>query len=510
MKTIRLIFGDQLNGKHSWYNIQDENVVYVLFEMRQETDYVVHHIQKIVGFFAAMRSFAQELSAKGHRVIYYSLEHPNNTQTLEGNLNYIIHQERAECVQYQLPDEYRLSLQIEEIAAGSKIPFQSFDTEHFYTTREELALFFEGKKQFLMESFYRYMRKKHQLLMQGNQPEGGLWNYDKDNRKKWDGKVNVPLTASISHDVTHLIEMIKKTSIKTFGNINASNFDYPINRKEAIEQLRFFCENLLQHFGTYEDAMHTHIVFMFHSRLSFALNIKLISPKEVVTTVLRYYEQHKETISLNQVEGFVRQIIGWREYMRGMYWMLMPEYTSKNELNALSPLPNFMWTAKTNMNCLKHAVSNSLDNAYAHHIQRLMVIGNFMLLTNRHPDEVDQWYLGVYIDAIEWVQLPNTRGMSQYADGGLIATKPYISAAGYINKMSNYCEGCVYNSKTRTDEDSCPFNALYWNFLNLHREKLSNNHRMAIMYNQLNKMNKEELEKTIVRAQKIIDNPDDF
>ncbi len=510
MKTIRLILGDQLNSKHSWYTKQDENVVYVLFEMRQETDYVVHHIQKIVGFFAAMRAFAKELTAKGHRVIYFQLDHPDNTQTLEGNIKCIIQREQAECVQYQLPDEYRLSQQIEQLAARSPIPFQPFDSEHFYTSRFELAQFFNGKKQFLMESFYRYMRKKHNILMQGVQPEGGLWNFDKENRNKWNEKETVPPIAPIFHDVSDLLEMIQKAHISTMGNINAKAFDYPITRKEAIQQLVYFCEKLLHRFGTYQDAMHTKEVYLFHSRLSFAMNVKLISPKEIVTSVINYYRLHNDAIELSQVEGFIRQIIGWREYMRGMYWMLMPNYKSINVLNNQHPLPNFMWTGNTKMNCLKNAISNSLDNAYAHHIQRLMVIGNFLLLAGVHPDEVDQWYLGVYIDAVEWVQLPNTRGMSQFADGGKIATKPYVSAAGYINKMSNYCSGCAYKTKTRTEHDSCPFNALYWNFLDQHRTTLSANQRMAIMYSQLSKMPSEELTKILERAQAIIEHPDDF
>ena len=256
--------------------------------------------------------------------------------------------------------------------------------------------------------------------------------------------------------------------------------------------------------------MHTDEVYLFHSRLSFAINLKLISPKDVVKTVMNYYRKHGDAIAISQVEGFIRQIIGWREYMRGMYWALMPDYKSTNVLDNHNSLPNFFWTGHTKMNCLKHAITNSLENGYAHHIQRLMITGNYALLTQTHPDEVDDWYLGIYVDAIEWVQLTNTRGMSQFADGGKIATKPYVSSASYINKMSNYCSECHYNKNKKIGDDACPFNSLYWNFLDDKREQLSTNFRMKMMYSLLDKFSNEDLQNIKEKARHIIKNQDSY
>ena len=406
-----------------------------------------------------------------------------------------------------MPDEYRLDKQLQTFCKTLDIPYQVYDTEHFYTYRDEVALFFKGKKQFLMENFYRYMRKKHQILMQGEVPIGGKWNYDSQNRKKWK-KGDIPKFKNFKHNVSKIYDDIKTARVITFGNIDIQDFEYPISRQEGLLQLQYFCECLLIRFGTYQDAMHTQEIYLFHSRISFALNCKLISPKDVITTIERYHKKQVGIIEIAQTEGFIRQILGWREYMRGMYWMTMPDYKKCNHFNHNQELPDFYWNAHTNMNCIKHAVQNSLDNAYAHHIQRLMVLGNYALLSMANPSQVDAWYLGVYIDAIEWVQLPNTRGMSQYADGGLIATKPYISSASYINKMSNYCTSCTYNHKTRIESDSCPFNSLYWNFLEIHREKLAKNRRMKMMYSILNKIPIEEREKIKKRAMHIITTQD--
>ena len=267
---------------------------------------------------------------------------------------------------------------------------------------------------------------------------------------------------------------------------------------------------MLIHFGTYQDAMHAEQEYLFHSRLSFAMNVKILSPKNVVDTVLNYWRKHGEDIDISQVEGFIRQIIGWREYMRGMYWNLMPDYKNLNHLNNTNKLPEFFWTGETKMNCLSKSVNNSLDNAYAHHIQRLMITGNYALLTQIHPDDVDAWYLGIYIDAVEWVQLPNTRGMSQFADGGKIATKPYVSSGSYINKMSNYCGDCKYNVKEKITKNACPFNSLYWNFLDDKREKLEPLFRMKMMYSLLNKMKPEDVHAIKVKAKDIIENPDTY
>ncbi|MFY9243682.1 MAG: cryptochrome/photolyase family protein [Polaribacter sp.] len=510
MKKLRLILGDQLNSEHSWCKNQDKNVIYCLFEMRQETDYVTHHIQKIIGFFAAMRNFADELKSQNHKVIYYQLNDEENTQSLVSNLSKIIRENDIEKFEYQSPDEYRLDKQLSDFCKKINIESEVFSTEHFYTEREDLKTFFKGKKQFLMESFYREMRKKHQILMVDQQPEGGKWNFDASNRKKWKGDVLIPSAKNFDNDVSEIVKDIEEAGVKSIGKINEKYFEYPISREQSIEQLEYFCEHLLVHFGDYQDAMHTDQIFLFHSKISFAMNTKMISPKEIITKTLATYRERKDEIDISQVEGFIRQIIGWREYMRGMYWMLMPDYKKENFLENKNKLPDFFWTGKTKMNCLKNAINNSLDNGYAHHIQRLMITGNFALLTQIHPDEIDAWYLGIYLDAIEWVQLPNTRGMSQFADGGKIATKPYVSSGSYIHKMSNYCESCKYNKNTKFDDDSCPFNSLYWNFLDEKQEQLSTNFRMKMMYSLLNKMSSEERSNIKEKANHIIQNINEY
>lgn len=510
MKTLRLILGDQLNINHSWFAKIQDDVVYLQIEMHQEMYYVKHHIQKVVGFFLAMRNFSQELVKQGHQVIYVTLEDKKSKLTLPEILDHYITQQGFEKFEYQLPDEYRLDKQLVDFSKNLSIPYQVFDTEHFFTSREELAVFFKGNKRFLMESFYRMMRKKTSILMHGDIPEGNQWNFDHENRKPYKGEVEVPQEITFKKNVSEIVSMLHNLSIPTFGKIVEEKFNWPVTRAEAIQQLDYFCNNLLEYFGTYEDAMHEKEKYLFHSRLSFALNIKLLSPNEVLEQVISYYYQNQNKITLAQVEGFVRQILGWREYIRGMYWKFMPEYATYNKLEMKNKLPNFYWTGETKMNCLKTAINQSLEDAYAHHILRLMIIGNFSLLVQIHPDEVDAWYLGVYIDAIEWVEMPNTRGMSQYADGGLIATKPYISSGSYINKMSNYCKNCVYNVKERIGEKSCPFNSLYWNFLDEKKADFKNNQRMSMMLNLLNKISPEELFEIKKRATLIIQKPDDY
>lgn len=510
MKILRLLLGDQLNSNNSWFTKVDENVMYCMFEMRQETDYVTHHIQKVVGFFAAMRTFAKELEKANHKVIYLKINDPKNSQHLTQNLQNIFDEFQIENFEYQEPDEFRLDKQLSDFCKEINIKSKVFSTEHFYTEKQDLATFFSGKKQFLMENFYREMRKKHQILMVNNQPEGGIWNYDKSNRKKWNQEVLIPPAKNFDNDVSTIVQEIKIANIKTIGNINERYFEYPINRSQSLEQLNYFCEHLLIHFGDYQDAMHTDTVFLFHSKLSFAMNTKMISPKEIIEKVLQTYREKSAEIDISQVEGFIRQIIGWREYMRGMYWMLMPSYKTENFLDNKTKLPDFFWTGNTKMNCVKNAVKNSLENGYAHHIQRLMITGNFALLTQIHPDEIDAWYLGIYVDAIEWVQLPNTRGMSQFADGGKIATKPYISSGSYIQKMSNYCNSCSYNYKEKTTKNACPFNSLYWNFLDEKKAQLSSNFRMKMMYSLLNKMTASEIAAIQEKAHHIINNLDEY
>lgn len=505
MKTLRLLLGDQLNSEHSWFDEVNPNVMYVMAEMRQETDYVKHHIQKVVAFFLSMRNFSEELINKSHQVVYYKISDSNNPHNLEQLILDLIEKNKIEQFEYQFPDEYRLDEQLKSICKKLAIPTKAVDSEHFYTSRNELADFFKGKKQLLMESFYRMMRKKHNVLMVGDQPLDGKWNFDHNNRNQYKNEVPIPFPLEFHQNVSEIIAEIESQNITTFGSIDVKNFNWPTSRNESLQLIDYFCEHLLAHFGTYQDALFSGHKFLFHSRLSFAMNSKMISPKEVVDAVISYYYQNQETIELAQVEGFVRQIIGWREYVRGIYWKEMPNYAQMNTLENYNPLPEFFWTGKTKMKCMQHSISQSLLEAYVHHIQRLMVIGNFSLLAQLHPDEVDAWYLGVYIDAIEWVEMPNTRGMSQYADGGIVATKPYVSSGSYINKMSNYCGSCHYNVKEKLSEKACPFNSLYWHFLDEKKQHFANNQRMSMMLALLRKMKPEELAATKEKAISILE-----
>ena len=508
---LRLLLGDQLNLNHSWFEKVDDSVCYVIMEVQQETNYVKHHIQKVIAFFNAMRQFKTDLEQRGHRVHYIELNDKTNSQSLTKNLLHLIDVYQARVFEYQYPDEYRLDKQLEDFCKTLSIRTNTIDTEHFMTSRTFLSSFFEGKKQLVMEYFYRRIRKDFNLLMEGENPLGGAWNFDKNNRNKWKGSPIIPKAYRVdSSNLDSLTKMLREEEVTTLGTIDSTSFSYPASRKEALLQLEYFNKNLLRYFGFYQDAMHTEEVNLFHSRLSFALNTKMVTPLEIVQSVIDYYHQNEDEIDISQVEGFVRQIIGWREYMRGIYWREMPAYGQKNALDNHNTLPNFYWTGETNMNCLKQSIKNSLDHAYAHHIQRLMVTGNFALLAQVHPDEVDRWYLGVYADAVEWVQLPNTRGMSQWADGGIVATKPYVSAAAYIHKMSNYCEGCKYDKKKRVGDDACPFNSLYWNFLDDKKQYFAKNNRMAMMLRLLEKIPPTELADLKARAYKIISNPDEY
>lgn len=506
IKTLRLVLGDQLNYQHSWFSSINMKVTYVMMELRSETDYTVHHVQKILGFFNAMRHFAEYLRAEGHHVIYRKLDDQENQQTFSENIKKLIEHLEFEQFEYQLPDEYRVDEELKSLSISLDIPVQVVDTEHFYTTRTEFSEIFKGKKSFLMESFYRKMRRKHSVLMNGDQPITGRWNFDHENRKKIPKSHAVTQPKLFHNDVEEVFNMIQDSGIQTIGSVDLKSFFWPIDRVQSLELLRFFVKECLPWFGTFEDAMTVHSWSVYHSRLSFSLNVKLLSPKEVVDTAINEWRTRPDEISFNQLEGFVRQILGWREFMRGVYWSCMPQFASMNYLDHQAELPEWYWSGKTKMNCLKHAIGQSLAHAYAHHIQRLMITGNFALLAGVHPDEVDRWYLGVYIDAIEWVEITNTRGMSQFADGGIIGTKPYVSSAAYIDKMSDYCGNCFYNKAKKVGDRACPFNSLYWNFYDRHTHQLSGNPRITMMYRLWDKMSSSDKQAILEQAEFYLNN----
>jgi deoxyribodipyrimidine photolyase-related protein len=500
MAKLRLILGDQLNLQHPWFS-DGENAVYTLMEVRSETDYVLHHVQKIVAFFAAMRAYASELQKQGFKVQYLKIDDEDNLQSIPKNLEILAKKHQCSTVELQLPDEYRMHEMLEKWAQSTNLDVQWHDTHHFLSSRTDLKEHFKGKKTYIMESFYRKMRVKYNLLMQPNgQPVGDKWNFDHSNRKNFGPKAEMPPIKFFSRNVEDILQSINDAGVKHFGNINPQQFIWPVTRSESLEMLEWFAENALPQFGTFQDAMHTNNWSLYHSRLSFAMNAKILSPIEVVERCISEWKSRQDEIDIAQIEGFVRQIIGWREYMRGVYWAHMPEYAELNFFQHQKKLPAWFWTGKTKMNCLKHAIGQSLDHAYAHHIQRLMVTGNFALLAGIDPDEVDQWYLGIYIDALEWVEITNTRGMSQFADGGIVGTKPYVSSANYIKKMSNYCKGCHYDSSIRYGEKACPFNSLYWHFYDRNRDKLEKNPRIGMMYRTWDKMNPDEKVKILQHA----------
>ena len=491
-KILRLILGDQLNIEHSWFKTVDASITYVLMEVKSETDYVKHHIQKVIGFFAAMRNFSSQLQEQHHDVIYIKINDPSNLQRFDKNCLDLIEHHNFTKFEYQLPDEYRVDQHLKSFAEQLEIPAVVYDTEHFYCSRNELGEVFKEGKSLVMESFYRYMRKKHGVLVdKEDKPLNGKWNFDQDNRKKLPGNHKPVAPFLFSNQLAEIEKEIHIAKIQTIGSTDSANFIWPINRAQSLQLLDFFIQHCLPLFGTYQDAMAQDEWSVYHSRLSFSLNIKLLSPKEVVEKAIHAYFNNTNTIEFHQLEGFIRQIIGWREYMRGIYWLKMPEFGQLNFFNHKAHLPQWFWTGNTKMNCLKNTIHQSLEFAYAHHIQRLMITGNFLLLAGIDPDEVDVWYLGIYIDALEWVEITNTRGMSQYADGGIVGTKPYVSSAAYINKMSNYCSGCHYDYKQKTGPNACPFNSLYWDFYNRHEQKLSKNPRIGMSYVTWKKMNPE-------------------
>ncbi|EEY37356.1 cryptochrome/photolyase family protein [Vibrio mimicus] len=506
--VVRLILGDQLNHAHSWFAEPRDDVLYLIAELHQEQAYVRHHIQKQCAFFAAMKAFADYLSAEGHHVMHLDLDATAEFADLPHLIGQVCSQVQARSFQYQRPDEYRLLEQLANLRLPEAI-IGCVDTEHFLLPFSEITEQVPAGKAVLMEHFYRRMRKRFSYLMEPDgKPEGGQWNFDADNRNKLKAQdlLNLPAPLRFDNPISSIKARLERHGIESMGRVGDSLL-WPINRGQALSLLAHFCQHCLTNFGRFQDAMtaeHPHSWSLYHSRLAFALNCKLLSPREVIETAIETYRLAQGGISLAQIEGFVRQILGWREYVRGMYWSNMPSYKTRNHLQALRPLPGYFWHGQTHMRCLQQAITQSLDFGYAHHIQRLMVTGNFALLTECNPDQVDAWYLGIYIDAIEWVELPNTRGMALFADGGLIATKPYAASGSYINKMSDYCTSCSYQVKQKSGEHACPLNSLYWRFMLKHRDRLANNPRIGMLYKTWDKMKSSDQQAILATAEAYI------
>lgn len=497
MANLVLILGDQLSPQISSLKAADkaEDIV-LMAELRSETGYVKHHKKKIAFLFSAMRHFAEELKVAGWQVDYRRFDDPAACQTFTDTAQQAVAAHKPDQLIVTKPGEYRLLQEMSSWQNSLSCGVSLCEDDRFFASTDEFAGWAEGRKQLRMEYFYREMRRKTGLLMEGDQPVGGQWNYDAENRKPpKQGLVVPPPTRFAADDITtEVLALVEAEFPDHFGDLLP--FDFAVTSAQARHVLDEFIARRLPQFGSYQDAMVADEPFMFHAHIGFYLNCGLLSPQEAVTAAEQAY--FSGAAPLNAVEGFIRQILGWREYVRGLYWLKMPDYKQANHLNATRPLPSFFWTADTDMRCLQICVRDTRKYAYAHHIQRLMVLGNFALLAGLHPDEVNDWYLIVYADAYEWVELPNVSGMVLYADGGLLASKPYAAGGAYIDRMSDYCSSCRYKVKQKNGPDACPFNYLYWDFLIRHRDKLNKNPRLGMIYRTLDKM-AEDKQQTIVK-----------
>ena len=502
MKKLILILGDQLQEDSSAlidFNADHDEII--MIESSAEAEYVWSHKARIALFLSAMRHFAECLNKKGFPLSYYK----ENKQTIVDVLAQHIKKHSITHLICVEPGEVRLRDALMDLAHELSIHLELRPDTHFYCGTKEFSDWAGDKKELRLEYFYRYMRKKHQVLMQENgEPEGNCWNYDQENRKpyskKGPGLIIEPLWFEPDAITKDVIEFVKKEYASHPGNLN--QFKWPVTRKDALLALDHFIEHRLDHFGTHQDAMWTKTPFGWHSIISSSLNLKLISPKEVVQAALNKWERNPDLLS--SIEGFIRQIIGWREFVRGIYYLDMPKMAIDNHYNHQRKLPKWYWTGDTKMACMKDAIDQTLEHGYAHHIQRLMITGNFALLAELVPQEVCAWYLAVYVDAIEWVELPNTAGMALFANGGRFTSKPYVASGAYVKRMSNYCQSCSYKSEVRYGEDACPMTTLYWNFLLKHQSSFEKNPRTKLMVVNLKKIAAEDQVLIAEHAEKIL------
>ncbi|MEM9206405.1 MAG: cryptochrome/photolyase family protein [Pseudomonadota bacterium] len=488
MSDMIFVLGDQLSMSGAALRAADkENDVVLMVEASDETTYVRHHKKKIAFVLSAMRHFADDLKKAGYTVEYVKLDDPDNTGSFTGELKRAVQKHKAERVRVVEPGEWRVREMMDGWADEIGVPVDILTDDRFVCDHETFEAWADGRKQLRMEYFYRDMRRQTGYLMdEDGSPTGGQWNFDHDNRERLPDDFEPPKRESFKPDAitNEVLDLVSNRFDNHFGDLEP--FWLAVKRDDALKALDHFIEDCLPDFGAYQDAMKKDAPFLFHSLISPYLNNGLLTPTEVCDAAAKAYEEGNAPI--NAVEGFIRQIIGWREYVRGIYWLKMPDYKETNALSADRPLPDFYWTAETDMDCLKSAISETKENAYAHHIQRLMVTGNFALLAGIAPDDVHDWYISVYADAYEWVELPNTHGMAIFADGGIMASKPYAASGAYINRMSDYCGDCRYKVSKKEGPDACPFNYLYWNFLMENREALKSNHRLGMIYRSLDKM----------------------
>lgn len=502
LNRLILILGDQLDLQGSAlkdFNAKNDEII--MIESINEAQYVWSHKAKIALFLSAMRHFAQALEERQYPLTYIK---ESTLPIVEVLRQQLIHKKISRLV-YVLPGEWRLKVAITELAQDLSLELEMREDEHFFCSRQDFVNWTAGKKELRLEYFYRLMRKTHGILVDADgNPEGGQWNFDQDNRKpypkKGPGIIDPPPTFEPDPLTRKVLAYVNKKYKDHPGNLD--QFYWPVTRDQALKALNYFVKYRLQNFGTFQDAMWTDTPFGWHSLLSSALNLKLLNPREVIATVLIAWKKYG--LDLSTVEGFIRQILGWREFVRGMYYLDMPQMSQANYYNHQRPLPKWYWSGKTSMACMKDTIKQTLEYGYAHHIQRLMVTGNFALLAEILPSEVSNWYLAIYVDAIEWVELPNTVGMALFANGGRFTSKPYIASGAYIKRMSNYCGSCKYKPEVRFGETACPITTLYWNFLIKHRAQFDANPRTRLMTANLKKISDPDQKAIKKHAQELL------
>ena len=481
VRTLIVVLGDQLDLDAAAFDGFDaaQDAVWMA-EVAEESTHVWSGKPRIAMFLAAMRHFARALRDAGRPLHYRRLDDAGNRGSLAAELQATIKELKPQRLVMTAPGDWRVWQSLKAVAEAADLALEVCEDRHFYTTVREFAAHAQGRKALRLEYFYRELRQRHGVLMNEGQPEGGRWNFDADNREAFgpNGPVNVPARASFAPDALtrEVIALVNVRFAQHPGNLDS--FAWPVTREQALRSLHAFIEQRLPLFGRFEDAMWPGEPWLYHSHLSAALNLKLLNPREVVQAAEAAYRAGRAP--LQSVEGFIRQILGWREFVRGIYWTQMPGYAERNALDAQQALPAWYWTGQTDMACLRDALLQTLRHGYAHHIQRLMVTGLFTLLLGVRPQQVHAWYLAVYVDAVEWVELPNTLGMSQYGDGGLMASKPYVATGKYIQRMGGPCAGCRYDPAQREGERACPYTTLYWDFLMRHEALLQKNPRMAL------------------------------
>ena len=497
--TLRVVLGDQCSRSiAALRDLDPARDVVLMAEVTGECTYVRHHAKKIVLVLSAMRHFARALQARGVQVDYVRLDDPANTGSLRGEMLRAVERHRPDRVVCTEPGEWRLREDMRTWHEASGLETDIRDDDRFLCRIQEFRTFARERGLGRMEFFYRDMRRRYGLLMDGDRPEGNKWNLDPENRKPLPRQVLVPAAPRFEPDAitAEVMALVADRFPGHFGAVDG--FALPVTARDARRALDDFVLNRLPGFGDWQDAMRTGESTLFHALISTSLNTGLLTPLEACRAAEAAYRSG--AAPLNASEGFIRQILGWREFVRGVYWLHMPDYARLNGLGAVRKLPALYWDADTRMNCLHQAVSDTRSHAYAHHIQRLMITGNFALLAGLHPDEVDEWYLIVYADAYEWVEMPNVRGMALHADGGIMGSKPYAASGAYINRMSDYCKACHYDVGEAVGERACPFNALYWDFLDRHRARFAENQRMAMPVRALERMAPERLGAIRARA----------